>query len=235
VLIENKDTHQILEFLEKDEYSPPNGKVVPMPVNAGVYLLEPEIFTYIEQNKKVSIERQVFPIVVKKEQLYHHQISGVWKDIGRPYDLLEGNMILMVELMKNLKTDVKNLIDHSADIHPSSKIHSPCTVGENVVIRGNSTIGPNVIIGDNVFIDNNVKLRDCVIYNESHISSNVKIEKAIIADNCHIQENVTLKGNNENLVILASYVEVLKNLEILAPKTISLTVCHHEVLKESMK
>jgi len=235
VLIENEDTHQILEFLEKDEYSPPNGKVIPMPINAGVYLLEPDIFTYIEPHKKISIERQVFPIVVKKEQLYHHQISGVWKDIGKPYDLLEGNMILMVDLMKNLEGNLKNLIDHSADIHPSSKIYSPCTIGENVVIRGNSTIGPNVIIGDNVFIDSNVELKDCVIYNECYISSNVKIEKAIIADNCSIQKNVILKGNNENLVILASYVEVLKNLEILAPETISLTVCHHEVLKESMK
>ena len=235
VLIENEDTHQLLAFLEKDAYSPPDGKIIPMPINAGVYLLQPEIFTYIEPHKKVSIERQVFPSVIKKEQLYYHKISGVWKDIGKPSDLLEGNMMLMVDLMKNLETDVKNLVDHSADIHPSSKIYSPCTIGEKVVIRENSTIGPNVIIGDNVFIDNNVELRDCVIYKESYISSNVKIEKTIIADNCHIQKNVILKGNNENLVILASYVEVLKNLEILAPKTISLTVCHHEVIKESMK
>ena len=235
VLIENEDTHQVLEFLEKSEYSPSNGKVIPMPINAGVYLLEPEIFTYIELHKKVSIEKQVFPIVVKKEKLYHHHISGVWKDIGKPYDFLEGNMILMEDLMKNLDVDLKNLIDHSADIHPSSKIYSPCTIGENVVIHADCKIGPNVIIGDNVYIDSNVELKDSVIYNDSNISSNVKIEKAIIADNCQIQENVILKGNNENLVILASYVEVLKNLEILAPKTISLTVCHHEVLKESMK
>ncbi|MHA1459601.1 MAG: sugar phosphate nucleotidyltransferase, partial [Promethearchaeota archaeon] len=184
VLIEDKDTHQILEFLEKDDYSPPNGKIIPMPINAGVYLLEPEIFTYIEPHKKVSIERQVFPNVVKNEQLYHHQISGVWKDIGKPYDLLEGNMTLMVDLMKNSGADVKNLIDHSADIHSSSKIYSPCTIGANVVIHGNCKIGPNVVIGDNVFIDSNVELRDSVIYNESYISNNVKIEKAIIADNC---------------------------------------------------
>ncbi|MBY9009870.1 MAG: NDP-sugar synthase, partial [Candidatus Lokiarchaeota archaeon] len=193
VLIENEDTHQLLEFLEKDEYSPPNDKIIPMPINAGVYLLEPEILTYIEPYKKVSIERQVFPIVVKKEQLYYHQISGVWKDIGKPYDLLEGNMSLMADLMNNLETDVKNLIDHSADIHPSSKIYSPCTIGENVVIHGDCKIGPNVIIGDNVFINSNVELRDSVIYNESYVSRNVKIEKAIIANNCHIQENVTLK------------------------------------------
>ena len=68
-----------------------------------------------------------------------------------------------------------------------------------------------------------------------YISNNVKIEKAIIADNCNIRENVVIKGNNENLVILASFVEVLSNLELIAPKTVSLSVCHHEVVKENMK
>ncbi|MBY9020271.1 MAG: NDP-sugar synthase [Candidatus Lokiarchaeota archaeon] len=235
VLIENESTHQLLEFLEKDEYSPPNGKIVPMPINAGIYILEPEIFTYIEPQEKVSIERQVFPNVVKKEQMFHYQINGVWKDIGKPYDLLEGNMLLMVDLIKNLGSKAENLIDPSANIHPDSRIYSPTTIGENVVIRSGCTIGPNVIVGNNVIIENNVEIRDCVIYNNTNISSSVKIERAIIADNCQIQKNVILKGNNQNLVILASFVEVLNDLEIIAPETISLTVCHHEVVKESMK
>lgn len=235
VLIEDNETHQLLEFLEKDEYSPPNDKVVPMPINAGVYLLEPEIFAFIEPNKKVSIEKQVFPKVAKEKKLFYYPINGIWNDVGKPYDLLQANILLMNDLIKNLDGSVKSLIDFSADIHPSSEIHPPCTIGENVVIHGDCKIGPNVIIGDNVLIENHTELSDCIIYNEVYISNNVKIEKAIIADNCNIRENVVIKGNNEKLVILASFVEVLKNLELIAPKTISLTVCHHEVVKESMK
>ncbi len=235
VLIVNNDTNQLLKFLEKDEYSPPNGKIVPMPINAGVYILEPEIFSFVEPNKKVSIERQVFPKVAKEKKLYYYPISGIWKDVGKPYELLQGNILLMNDLINKLDGKVKNLIDYSANIHPSSKIHPPCTIGANVVIHGDCKIGPNVVIGDNVLIEKNTELSNCLIYNEVYISNNVKIEKAIIADNCNIQENVILKGNNENLVILASYVDILKNLELIAPKTISLTVCHHEVVKESMK
>ena len=235
VLIVNNETHQLLEFLEKDEYSPPNGKIVPMPINAGVYILEPEIFSFIEPNKKVSIERQVFPKVAKERKLFYYPISGIWNDVGKPYDLLHANFLLMNDLINKLDVNVKNLIDYSANINPSSKIYHPCTIGKNVVIRGDCKIGPNVVIGDNVLIESNTELSNCLIYNEVYISSNVKIEKAIIADNCNIQENVILKGNNENLVILASYVEVLKNLKLIAPKTISLSVCHHEVVKESMK
>ena len=235
VLIVNSETHQLLKFLEKDDYSPPNGKIVPMPINAGVYILEPEIFSFVEPNKKVSIERQVFPRVADEKKLFYYPITGIWNDMGKPYDLLQGNILLMNDLINNLDGTVKNLIDYSANIHPSSEIHPPCTIGENVVIHSDCKIGPNVVIGDNVLIENNTELSNCLIYNEVYISNHVKIEKAIVADNCNIQENVILKGNNENLIILASYVEVLKNLKLIAPKTFSLTVCHHEVVKESMK
>ncbi len=235
VLIVNRKTHQLLKFLEKDDYSPPNGKINPMPINSGVYILEPEIFSYVEPNKKVSIERQVFPRVADEKKLFYYPITGIWNDVGKPYDLLQGNILLMNDLINKLDGKVKNLIDYSANIHPSSEIHPPCTIGANVVIHNDCKIGPNVVIGDNVLIENNTELSNCLIYNEVYISNHVKIEKAIIADNCNIQEDVILKGNRENLVILASYVDVLKNLELIAPKTISLTVCHHEVVKESMK
>ena len=235
VLIVNDETHQLLKFQEKEEYSPPNGEILPMPINAGVYILEPEIFSFIKPNKKISMERQIFPRVAKENMLYYYPISGIWNDVGKPFDLLQGNILLMNDLIKNLEGNVKNLIDYSANIHPSTEIHAPCTIGENVVIHGDCKIGPNTVIGDNVLVENKAEISNCVIYNEVYISNNVKIENAIIADNCNIRENVVIKGNNENLVILAPFVEVLSNLKLIAPKTVSLSVCHHEVVKEDMK
>lgn len=235
VLIVDKDTNRLLKFLEKDEYYPPNGKIVPMPINAGVYILEPEIFSYIEPNKKVSIEREVFPKLAEKSKLYHYPIKGIWSDIGKPYELLTGNILLMKDLIRNLKGQIKNLVDDSADIHPTTIIYSPCVIGSNAVIRENCKIGPNVVIGDNVFIDSGSVLKNCLIYNETYVSKQVSIETAIVSDNCNIKRDAILKGNNENLVILSSYVEVLDNVELIAPPSISLNICHHEVVKESMK
>ena len=235
VLIVENNTDELIKFLEKEEYSPPNGKDVPMPINAGVYILEPEIFSFIEPKKKISMERHVFPKIVAEKKLYSYPISGIWKDIGKPYDLLQSNILLMNDLIANLGGNVKNLVDYSANIHPTTEIHPPCTIGENVVIHGDCKIGPNVVIGDNVLIENKVELSNCLIYNEVYISNNVKIENAIIADNCNIRENGIMKGNNENLVILSSFVEVLNDLKLIAPNTISLSVCHHEVVKEDMK
>ena len=234
VLIIDEDSKRILQFLEKSEYNPPEGKIIPMPINAGVYILEPEIFSYIDPKKKISIETDVFPKLANEREIYHYPISGIWKDIGKPEELLEGNILLMIDLLKNLKEKRNNLIDNSAKFEGRIEIFPPCTIGENTVIRNNCIIGPNVIIGNNVYIDKNTEIKESLIYNETYISKNVKIEKAIISDNCHIRDGVVLKGNKENLVILSSYVEVLKDIKLIAQKNGPISVCHHDVVKEDL-
>ncbi len=230
VLITEEKSNKILKFLEKSEYTPPEGKDVPMPINAGVYLFEPEVLSYVEPMKKVSIEREIFPKLANEGKLYHYAISGVWKDVGKPEELLEGNILLLNDILKNI--DKKNLIDDTLDIEGKALIYPPVAIGENVVIRKNCKIGPNAIIGNNVYIDSNTEVKDSLIYNEAYINKNVKIENAIISDNCVIHDRVELKGNGQNLIILASFVEVLENIKLVAPPNNSITVCHHEIVRE---
>ncbi|MFX1600989.1 MAG: NDP-sugar synthase, partial [Promethearchaeota archaeon] len=125
VLIVDEETKKILKFLEKSEYTPPDGKSIPMPINAGVYILEPEIFQYIDPNKKVSIEHEVFPILAKEGELYHYPLTCIWQDIGKPEELLEGNIQFMNDLLKNLKEKRDNLIDDSIEIEGKALIYPP--------------------------------------------------------------------------------------------------------------
>ena len=235
VIIANQNTNKIEKFLEKEEYKPPKGDLVPMPINSGVYLLEPEVFSYIPSNKKVSIEREVFPKIAEEHEVYHYPIEGIWKDIGKPYDLLQGNISLMNDLIQNLKEVHNSLIDYSAQINPSTKIIHPCVIGEKTIIRQNCIIGPNAIIGDNVFIDNNTVLKNSIIYNDTYISKHVEIENAIISDNCNIGDNVRLKAIEDKLILLSSHVKVMKNIEIVNIIKDYFSVCHHEIVSESVK
>lgn len=234
VLIVEEESKKILKFQEKQEFKFLNGKTTPMPINAGVYILEPDVFSYIKPHKKVSIERDVFPELANNKKLFHFSISGIWKDIGDPEELLEGNILLMKDILKNLKEKRNNLIDESVKLEGKVLIYPPVTIGQNVVIRNNCTIGPNVVIGDNVYIDKNTEIKESLIYNETYISKNVSIEKSIISDNCHVHDGAILKGNEQNLVILASYVEILKNVKLIATNTSSISICHHEIVKENI-
>ena len=232
VLITDDKTHQILKFLEKEEYKPPKGKQIPMPVNAGVYLLEPKIFSYIPSHKKVSIEKEVFPEIVAEEKLYYHEISGIWKDMGNPDELMDANMLLLKDLLKN--DEQKNFLDETLKLEGKVYIYPPVAIGANTLIRNNSKIGPNVVIGNNVYIDEETVIKDSLIYDEVYISKNVDIQKSIISDNCYIHDEAILRGNESNLVILASYVTVQKNRKLMASATSPRSVCHHEVVKEDL-
>jgi mannose-1-phosphate guanylyltransferase len=54
-------------------------------INAGVYVLEPEILDVIPADEKVSLERTVFPSFLQgKTQLNGYESDGFFIDIGTP-------------------------------------------------------------------------------------------------------------------------------------------------------
>lgn len=65
-------SNQITGFIEK----PLNGK--PGWINAGAYILSSEVFDLIPENKHVSLERDVFPLLAKTGVLYGYQLKEPW-------------------------------------------------------------------------------------------------------------------------------------------------------------
>lgn len=74
------DNQRVRKFLEKsktrESYSI---------INAGVYLLEPEVLDYIPSGKKISLEKEIFPDLVRRNlPLFGYLTSGYFVDIGTP-------------------------------------------------------------------------------------------------------------------------------------------------------
>ncbi|MBR9681596.1 MAG: nucleotidyltransferase family protein [Candidatus Altiarchaeota archaeon] len=51
-------------------------------VSVGVFVIEPEIFEIIPENKKISIEEAVIPSLIQTSQLSGYAFGGFWKDYG---------------------------------------------------------------------------------------------------------------------------------------------------------
>lgn len=84
-LIKNKGI-KILEFKEK-----PKKKCQGL-INAGVYILSPEIFDSIKA-KNFSVEYDIFPNLVKQEQLAVFAHQGKWMGINTEKDIKIANKI----------------------------------------------------------------------------------------------------------------------------------------------
>jgi len=70
--------HRIMGFIEK----PKSGEESKL-INAGVYVLEPEVLDYIPKGKAM-IERDVFPKLAQEGKLFGYPFDGQWFDTGTP-------------------------------------------------------------------------------------------------------------------------------------------------------
>eukprot|EP00828_Plagiopyla_frontata_P009180 TRINITY_DN1470_c0_g1_i4.p1 TRINITY_DN1470_c0_g1~~TRINITY_DN1470_c0_g1_i4.p1 ORF type:complete len:363 (-),score=70.00 TRINITY_DN1470_c0_g1_i4:145-1233(-) len=178
---------KIANFIEKPQ------TFVSNKINAGMYLLNTKMIDRIPM-KPTSIEREVFPLMAKDEQLYCFLLEGFWMDIGQPKDFVEGNSLYLNFLRKSepqLLSDMKNmtgnvLIDKSAQIHE------------------NASIGPNVTIGKNCIIEDGAKLTNCVVFSNSQIGAHSYLNQTIIGWKSKIGKWCRLEGG----VILGEDVDV---------------------------
>jgi NDP-sugar pyrophosphorylase family protein len=69
--------NRIIEFVEK----PARGKAPSNLINAGLYILEPEVAEMIPKGT-CSIEKEIFPKIAKSGRLYGFPFSGQWFDTG---------------------------------------------------------------------------------------------------------------------------------------------------------
>lgn len=232
LIIDNNN--RIVNFLEKPNLNDPIAGIKPMPINAGIYILEEEVLSYIEQGRPVSIEREVFPVLAQQGKLYSYEITGIWKDVGLPEDYFFGNMMVLNKIFQEYGKDQNKLIGTGCIIGKNVEIIPPIALDQNVIIGDDSKLGPNVIIGKDTKIGANSEISNSILFNNCNISKNAKIKYTIIADYCQVGESTIVDGSAYNLIILSTCVSVNDNLELKSRKT-SIRVCHHEYVKRINK
>lgn len=85
----------IQNFIEKPQ------EFVSNKINAGLYIFNPSVLNRIDV-KPTSIEKEVFPVMARENELYAMELNGFWMDIGQPKDFLTGMYLVIYKLHNNL-------------------------------------------------------------------------------------------------------------------------------------
>lgn len=179
------DRHEVTAFVEK----PPVGTAPTNSINAGTYLLEPEVLDLIPAGRAVSIERETFPLIVAGSRPLHgYTTADYWMDLGRPEQylgshrhVLEGRMPMQLE---------RNEV--------GCRVVEPSYVGRDVVVDPGATIGPFAVIGDGCKIESQAIVRDSVLWDRVTIGTGATVEGAILAsrvvvgDHAHIEAGAVI-------------------------------------------
>ena len=174
-----KENGNIVGFVEK-----PKPEDAPSEfINAGAYCLEPDVLDYIDTNRLVSMEKEIFPQIIEDtKRFFGFKFTGYWMDIGRISSYIEVQRFLLN------KKKIDFFQGRNCKIY--GKLNESC-IGDNVIIGKGSKLD-SVVVYNNSTIGENVNLNYCVVGENCKISDFSKIKNSVIGDNEELSEETVL-------------------------------------------
>jgi mannose-1-phosphate guanylyltransferase / phosphomannomutase len=181
VVITDKEG-RIQRFLEK----PSSSEIFSDTVNTGTYILEPEVLEYLPINEESDFSKDLFPLLLQKEQpIYGYIAEGYWCDVGHldayreaQYDALQRKVKLDFAYEEQ---SPGVWIGQNTYIDPSTKIESPCVIGSNCRIGPGASIEGGTVIGDNVTVGAGADLKRPIIWNGATIGDEAHLAACVVA------------------------------------------------------
>ena len=208
--------NRVTQFIEKA----PLGKAPCSLINAGVYVLDPEIFDYIPSGRPVSIEHEIFPKLAEEGKLFGHEFKEIWIDIGKPQDYLKANRVMLDSEPK------KWMLEKGANLGEGIEFNDPVMVDAGVNIGQNSKLGPYTIIGKDAVLGRNVTIENSVVFPEATISDHASVRGAVIGKGATVGKGAEIMEG----CVIGDYVTIRDNITLSR----NVTVCPSKEVKENV-
>jgi len=162
------ESGRVTDFLEKMENPITNT------INAGCYVFSPQVIKEIELGKVVSVEREVFPELLKRGRVVQAFVdNSYWLDMGTPKALLKGS--------QDYVGTHEFIVGENSKISTSAKISGASAIGNNVTIGANVEISAS-IIRDGVTIAQGCKLENVFVEANTMVLEKTQASGAYLAD-----------------------------------------------------
>jgi mannose-1-phosphate guanylyltransferase len=171
------DDGRVLAFVEK----PPPGTAPSNLINAGTYVLEPEVLERIPDGRRVSIERETFPDLAAGGHVFAMASDAYWLDAGTPEAYLQAHA---------------DLLDGSRPGLPAPGVSS---LSQGVWLLGTPTIDGDVrpysLIGDGAHIAAGARVTSSVIGAGSVVEPGAVVEGSILLPGVHLGRRASVTGS----------------------------------------
>lgn len=153
-------------------------------INAGTYLLEPEILGFIPAGRPVSIERETFPaIIAAGKGLYSHTTADYWIDLGKPEAYLASHRHIFDDVMPLGQPAVDG---PGAGTVPPSAIVPPVFLGAGVHVAPDARVGPYTVLGDGCTVGSGAVVSDSLLWDDVVVGADAVLDWTIIASRAQI-------------------------------------------------
>lgn len=167
-------------------------------INAGMYLFGKDIFKIIEKTSKSKRGEyeitDTLTMLMEKDTVYGHILAEEWIDVGRPWDLLKANQILLRSVsgensgkaQKNVIIENNVQIGEGTSIKIGSYIIGPTIIGKNCDIGPNCLIRPSTYIGDGCKVGSASEVKNSIVMNGSNVPHHNYVGDSVIGERCNL-------------------------------------------------
>jgi mannose-1-phosphate guanylyltransferase len=147
-VVQTDSRDRVTAFIEK----PPRGTAPTNLINAGTYVIEPEVLDRIPPGPPVSIERVTFPELVAEGSLYAQASDAEWVDTGTAATYLAVNLAYAAKEHSWFESgvDVASLARMSDTVvGPGVRVRGGADVKGSLLMEG-AVIGPDAVVLDSI-------------------------------------------------------------------------------------
>ena len=187
-IVITREDGSIERFLEKPTW----GEVFSDTVNTGIFVLEPEIFDWIEPNVAVDFSSEVFPRLLEAgKPIYGAIVEGYWEDVGTLDAYVKAHQDV---LDRRVEVEIDGFqirdgvyLGEGTDVHPDAKIQGPALIGDYCHIEAGATIGEYTVLGSNILVRSDAFLQRSVVHDNAYIAEGVRLRGAVIGRSCDLR------------------------------------------------
>ena len=210
-IVITREDGSIERFLEKPTW----GQVFSDTINTGIYVLQPEIFDYIQPDKPVDFSSDVFPRLLDDGlPVFGYVADGYWEDVGTldayikvHQDVLDAQVALEIPgfrmgegvwLGEGSEIDPAAVVDGPAIIGDYCRVESGARLAEYTVLGSNVRVGADSfiersVVHDNVYLGGGVRLRGAVVGRSSDLRRGARLEEGVVlGDECFVGDHAVI-------------------------------------------
>ena len=191
-LVEVDHDMVVRRFIEK----PAADEVTTNLVNAGVYIIEPEVLGMIPAGREVSIEREIFPELQARGRLRAHVSSSYWRDIGTPRSYLAASNDVLSGAVGRTDREKFEYMDVGEDTRcgKNVKLFPPLSVAEGCDMSDLATIGGRSSMGRNCRVGRGAVVEGSILLDGAEVEAGAVVRGSIIGRNARVGRGAIVRG-----------------------------------------
>lgn len=167
-------------------------------INAGLYVLEPEVLDLVPAGRAVSIERDVFPRLAEEGSVYGIALAGYWLDVGTPESYLQAHRDV---LERSFVTDVGDalgsdftLVDPTAAVHSGARLVPPVYIGPRAVVEDGARVGSLAVVGPGSSLAAGAVVENAVVGGGTTLGEGASVVGSIVGGDAEIGSGCDIRN-----------------------------------------